>query len=178
MLALWPWCRRFSEQDMACTGCGVALHARGACAAWNCGIHQAYLPSAMTGPGLCPDCLWSFVSAVAASPRPPRQAAAPQSLRDHLQGLVLQACPGAGWNGPADSAAVTVRRARRWALRRLQHGPASFPRLLTAFLDHLGQAGRGRGPCSDTVDVLERSLELLISEGRIACRGDLLIHRQ
>ena len=111
-------------------------------------------------------------------PRPPRQAAAPQSLRDHLQGLALQACPGAGWNGPADSAAVTVRRARRWALRRLQHGPASFPRLLTAFLDHLGQAGRGRGPCSDTVDVLERSLELLISDGRIACRGDLLIHRQ
>ena len=125
-----------------------------------------------------PRLLRFFAAAVAASPRPPRQAAAPPSLYDHLQDIARQVCPGAGWRAPADSAAVSVRRVRRWTLRRLQHGPASFHNLLTVFLDHLGQAGRSRVPSAGIGDVLERALELLISEGRIECHDDLLHLRQ
>ena len=44
--------------------------------------------------------------------------------------------------------------------------------------DHLGQAGRGRVPSAGIGDVLERALELLISEGRIECHDDLLHLRQ
>ena len=110
------WCHGLG--DAVCRGCNHYIHFRPHCR-WNCGAHAAYLPSAAHVVQLCPDCAFSWLSAVAASPlrpvHPPLQAA----LSAHIESVVSQVHPGAG-HGVAQPPALSNRRIKRWLYRFLQ----------------------------------------------------------
>ena len=163
------WCRRHVAGEEACRSCKRALHFRGQCLLWGQGAHQAYRAVMDTPLWLCPDCLWALSCQVAASPRRGPIQVPNQDLHSFLERAAERCCPGAGaaMSRPrVQHAPFGLRRARRWALRRItSSGNLSLVALTEAFCQHLQSAGEALAQDGHaTADLLDRALNLLLRE--------------
>ena len=157
------WCG--GDAEARCTNCRRAVHYLGQCSRWNRGASLMYALEPHQEHLLCPDCLWAWAQVLSAAARVPNNAPLAQELQEHLTGLAgaCQAGAGSATAQPANSP-LSLRRVRRWLLRRLRHG--AWVRVASLLAE--AQSVLCPDASSEVAeDKLRRVIAALVREGRI-----------
>ena len=161
------WCN--GRCAMVCASCGQGVHFSGQCDMWNMGACWSFSPHAAEDNLFCPDCAWAFIRVSVSTHRQMVDAPAlgDGALEAHMAVVASLCKEGAGHAAATVPVPWSVRAARRWLVRYLEHKNWTCRRrVLAAACAHAASHDLSFAPVA-----CRRALDGLTHDGKVVTRS-------